>query len=364
MREPLLNLLHKGRCLLPLALSVLALDTVASAQTPLIEGKGGTLSNTSDGPVTTMDDRLIPGRALPSDAVLRRVVIPQHVYLLLRGLGSPDWSVRDKATRELATPEISDRVLLAAMLDQQLGIEQRSRLLGVLTKRVLEAPRGAVGIRMRSNIQGAVVVEAVIPGMPGERFLKRGDRIVFIEGRKVTTSEDLTSVVQSRQPGDILEFQIERRVANEDGVNRLDEEGRPLTELLDLQFPLGSIKQLDSNGNISKSSQVSKARQSLANGLRSRFGLAPLRVRTPDVVEEERSFINRPTDEHPAIQWLLLTFEQLDDGDEPLDATTRRLMERRLGSLVLEASDSRKSDVELAWLQKVIERFEALCSGG
>jgi hypothetical protein len=158
--------------------------------------------------------KLAPGIEIPHDEILRQVVIPDEVLRQVELLGSPDWAIREKATRTLYEMKVADEILLATLIDRELGIEQRSRLIASISQRITNAPRGAVGIRMRRNMGGqpGVVVEAVIAGMPGEKFLKPGDRIKSIDGLGITTSDDLTSLVQGRLPGDKLVFEVDRKV--------------------------------------------------------------------------------------------------------------------------------------------------------
>jgi hypothetical protein len=350
--------------------SVLLAATVAEAQTPLGPGSERPLTTkpsalqTDPAPVKPSGPtRLIPGQVLPDDEALRSMAVPDDVLEMVARMGASEWAVRDKATRELAKSQVSDLVLLAVMLDPALTIEQKSRLIGVLSRRILDAPRGAVGIRMRGNIQGAVVVEAVIPGMPGEDFLRAGDRITGIDGRKIATSEDLTSVVQGRRPGDVLVFEVVRRMVDEKGLNQLDADGRPLTERIKLTFPLGSVEQLDSTGNVSTSSMVTKGRTSLVQSIRSRFGLEVIDIRTPSMVAEEQSFLRRSSELHPSVQWLLVQLKLEEEGQTVFTGEVNRVLDQHQRSLLREIADPRKSEAERAWLERVLERFRALRPG-
>ena len=312
--------------------------------------------------------RLVPGQPLRPDAVLRGLTVPEEARLRIDRLGAEDWATRERATAELLTLRVPEECLLAALLDGELDLEQRARLVGVLSRRVLEAPRGAVGIRMRRNLgnEFGVVVEAVIPGMPGEKHLRPGDRIRTIDGRPIRTSDDLTTIVQGRVPGDLLRFTIERRVLDERGAIQLGPNGKPVIEQLDLEFPLGSVEELDRSGGVTVSSRVLNARTRVVDAIRERFGPRTAPLRTEAYVRIERAYVDRDVDSHPSVAWLLrqLAARDLRDPGGDLDIDVRREMDGRLSALLQEVGEAGKPRPELDWLELVVDRYLELMPEG
>lgn len=305
-------------------------------------------------------DRLLTTEELPSDATLRKVEIPEAVLESVVQLGDSKWAMRDAAERNLFEMNVGVEVFLAVLLREELGLEQRARLVSIASRRISEAPRGAVGIRMRRGvgIEAGVVVEAVIEGLPGEKFMKAGDRITGIDGIAVVTSEDLTSIVQSRIPGQQITVDVVRKLVDERGVTIVGNDGRPKTEEIRLEFPLGSVKQLDSRGGVSSSSRVLAVRARVVDAIQLRFAPRSVRLRTRAVIEQERAYENRSPDTHPSVQWLKRRLDLVDAGLDSMDDKMRRSIRENLGILVQEAGDSgARSFAERAWLQRVIARY-------
>ncbi|MDG2031004.1 MAG: PDZ domain-containing protein [Phycisphaerales bacterium] len=306
--------------------------------------------------------RLSPDVELAHDEVLRQIVIPDEVLRQVALLASPDWPTREKATRTLYEMTVADEILLATLIDPDLGIEQRSRLIASIAQRITFAPRGAVGIRMRRNMGGepGVVVEAVIPGMPGEKFLKPGDRIKSIDGLRINTSTDLTSVVQGRLPGDNLVFEVVRKVLDERGINKLDAQGAAVTASVIVEFPLGSVAQLDKSGGVSSSSRVLTSRARLVDTIRTRFGPRLQKIRTNEVVQADQAYMNRAPETHPSVAWLLQQLELIESRGGDVNIKVRTEINRRMSNLILEAQGERKSDSERKWLSRVVNRYREL----
>ena len=306
--------------------------------------------------------RLSPDVELAHDEVLRQIVIPDEVLRQVALLASPDWPTREKATRTLYEMAVADEILLATLIDPDLGIEQRSRLIASIAQRITFAPRGAVGIRMRRNMGGepGVVVEAVIPGMPGEKFLKPGDRIKSIDGLRINTSTDLTSVVQGRLPGDNLVFEVVRKVLDERGINKLDAQGAAVTASVIVEFPLGSVAQLDKSGGVSSSSRVLTSRARLVDTIRTRFGPRLQKIRTNEVVQADQAYMNRAPETHPSVAWLLQQLELIESRGGDVNIKVRTEINRRMSNLILEAQGERKSDSERKWLSRVVNRYREL----
>jgi hypothetical protein len=209
-----------------------------------------------DGNVQIIEGRSVQGRQaypddpIPPDEELASVEIEPLVLAIVERLDAPEYEEREAATRELLTMDLDDNSQLYAVLSRKrLSPEQRMRLVAAVQDRVLYASRGALGIQMQSpdglaGEQGGVVVSDLIPGLPAERVLKVGDRIIAIEGRRVADSTDLVRVVQSRRPGDEVLLAVVRPRRDEAGRIVHDANGRAASDELELRMPLGSTERL------------------------------------------------------------------------------------------------------------------------
>lgn len=55
-----------------------------------------------------------------------------------------------------------------------------------------------------------IFVLGVIKGMPSSKIVHIGDRIIKVDGRQINNSNDLISYVEQKQPGELIEVQMER----------------------------------------------------------------------------------------------------------------------------------------------------------
>ena len=143
----------------------------------------------------------------PDGKPLTEVEIDPQLRELVQRLDDPSFNAREAAVQEIIK-DADDRVQLYALLAKnELTVEQRYRLLGVLRDYLLTMPRGAVGIRMENMLPGMAVAGAgvrvaeLLPGLPAERVLEVGDRIMSIDGQPLTVTSDLQRHVQSKRPG-------------------------------------------------------------------------------------------------------------------------------------------------------------------
>lgn len=352
----------RGACAFVLVAGAISMDAAAQVQVDPGRGRrvqGGplALTNTIQAPPAARD--FLTSAQLPSDEYLRELEIPAAVLKNVVRLGDLKWEVRDAAARELFELAVADEIFLSVLLQADLDLEQRARLVSIVSRRISEAPRGAVGIRMRRGVgvEAGVVVEAVIEGMPGEKFMRAGDRITGIDGTAVVTSEDLTSIVQSRVPGQAIRVDIVRKLVDERGVTVVGNDGRPKTEEIRVEFPLGSVAQLDSRGGVSSSSRVLASRARIVDAIRIRFAPRSVRLRTAAVIEQEKAYEGRSPDTHPSVLWLQRRLELVESGLDDLDIDTRRAIRDALAVLIAEAADTGRSFAERAWLKRVINRY-------
>lgn len=301
----------------------------------------------------------------PGDEQLEAVVLEPRLRQLLESLRDPAWKVRDQATSELAANRFSNEQLLAGLRQLDLDAEQRARVLTVLSRRILEAPSGAVGIRMSSGLgeQGGVRIEAVIEGMPAAGLLKAGDLIVSIDGQAIRRSSDLTSIVQSKLPGEIITVDIKRNRIDQNGDFLLDANGQVRREDLQVFFALGSIAQLATDGgNVVRSSTVRSARARWVQTMLDRFAPDPLRVNLPETDVVQETFALRSIDDHPALVWLTSVSAAVERGVLKVDDTLLFQVTSRLRALENQVKDSQLSSAERAWIERVVLRYTRLLS--
>ena len=299
---------------------------------------------------------------LPTDDELDRVTIEPSLRELVASLRSPVWKTRNQATSELEDRRFGNQQLLAAMRQLDLDQEQRARLLAVLSRRILDAPSGAVGIRMSTGFaqQPGVRIEAVIEGMPAAGLLKAGDLIIRIDDKILMRSSDLTSIVQSKMPGDFIKVDVKRNRIDEDGEFMLDPNGQVLQEDVQVRFALGSIKQLNTDGgNVMRSSRVRSERAQRVRALIDRFASDPVLVRLSASTTDESQAITAPVGNHPAMAWISSISAAIDQGVLKVEPSLREHIDHRLGLLEMEVADPDLPPEERAWLQRVVEAYSA-----
>ncbi|MEE2681532.1 MAG: PDZ domain-containing protein [Planctomycetota bacterium] len=302
----------------------------------------------------------------PTDEVLKRLALSNRLEALVGQLGSRVWSVREQAMRTLASGAFSNEQLLAAMRQIQLDSEQQARLLTILGRRILDAPSGAIGIRMNSAIGAldGVQVEAVIEGMPAAGLLKAGDLITEIDGKPVRRSTDLTAIVQSKLPGDLITVILQRMRIDEDGEFLLEDDGRIRRERVEVSFALGSIETLESDGgNVVRSSTVRSTRARLVQELMQRFAPEAVRVTIERTEPPESEITSRSPDEHPSVIWLNSIALSLERGVLEMDPNLRLQIFNRMNALEEEASAVTPPSAQRVWLDRVIERYGEIVGG-
>ena len=191
---------------------------------------------------------------------VRTAVVPDRVLELVARLDAEDWNDREAAARALHADEASDEALLKVLDRETLTEEQRQRLMGVVTSRIRERERGAMGIRMSpiAGIAGAFIggveVTEVIEGLPAERVLKPGDIIVRIDERVIEQNADLIEHVQRMRPGQVIATKILRPHSVPEGVEGepdwIDAGNGRWLEPIDVEFALGSYANLNENRRV------------------------------------------------------------------------------------------------------------------
>ena len=151
-------------------------------------------------------------------------------------LDSEDFAVRESATEALASDGGAGEAEIVRLLGRGgLSAEQRYRLEGVMRRRFMESPRGAIGISFEMDERNPTQIGKVHKGFPcGDAGLLRPkDVIVSVEGHALGSGRStgrtaLLLETCSRDPGEILRMRIRRSV---DGVGERE---------IEVDVPLGS----------------------------------------------------------------------------------------------------------------------------
>ncbi len=251
---------------------VMAASLVAAASGQVSAGQPGAAPAAGDG------DEAAGGRirAVSADRAVETV---EH---LLEQLDDPSYEARQEASARL-----SDRAFSIEQIKQRLrrdlSPEQRHRLLAVYSQRVLNSPRGALGIQMPAAQRAApgqpveVIVGNLLPGLPAERVLKRGDRIDRIDGVPLLDSNDLITQIQNRRPGDEVVLTVRRLRRDDEGIPVVDEALQQVYEELTVRVALCSADLLDQfqAGSPRSPNIVQQARQKQVADAHTEFAARP-----------------------------------------------------------------------------------------
>ena len=199
--------------------------------------------------------RVVEPLAFPTRQELASVDVTAQVMALVARLDHPCYREREAATQALQDGRDNRRQLYAVLAREALSAEQRHRLLAVVRQRLLNTPRGALGIRMLfeqpdANQPGGSVIMDLLPDLPAERVLQRGDRITHVDGNPLNAPNDLIRRVQARRPGDEVQLVVNRVRRDGDGRPLLNEARQPQYEVLAIDIVLASAELLrDGAGN-------------------------------------------------------------------------------------------------------------------
>lgn len=239
--------------------------------------------------------RLRLASGIPIEAPLdlkavRTAAVPSEILDLVAELASDGFQDRIDAMLALRSHPAPD-VCLMSVLDANDGLleEQRLRLLSAIEWRILNRPRGAVGIRMMPfdvGIQPAgIEVQEVIAGLPAERVLRVGDVLIQLDDRPVIQNQDLILHVQQMRPGEKISVDLLRPVVlpQNDQVPAHFVEGEQgrLFEPIKVELTLGSYEQLGDDRGV-QNAETSR-RQIYVDQVRACWGDSPGRqiVRSP-----------------------------------------------------------------------------------
>ena len=293
-----------------------------------------------------------------SPARMNGVVADPAVTALVRDLGATDFAQRDAATTALRDAKVSDEQIWIHLLSTPGGLsyEAHARLLDIGYTRIKDAPRGALGIQMapRMGEIDGVTVTALIPNMPAQKVLRPGDRIVELDGKPIQVSQQLSTIVQTKRPGERIALVVMR--GQRDAVGRVvgGPDGRPVETRHELEIEVGSRADLEKFGDGGMDSPIFDAGRDRMSELLLETFPAPVRMIRMERVPGELIAV----DSHPDIIQLQAQLARPDGLG--LGAGVRSVLRARLDSLEASARAPGLTDNERAWFQAVAERYREL----
>ncbi len=273
-------------------------------------------------------------------------------------LGSEEPARREAATTALLDQSLPDEQvwLQLARPPEPLGAEAHARLIEVCRSRIIDAPRGALGIQMagRFGDENGVTVTALIPNMPARKVLRAGDRIVALDGRPVRNSNELSGIVQVKRPGQRIKVTVMRGERDELGRVRGGPDGKPVETRLELEMDVGSRSDLERFGDQGLDfARPVDTRERLVQQLVSSFP-GPVRRVDPSWLQGEPMEV----DSHPAVAQLR---ESLARADALPQVALWKAQVEHLRGLARSPS---LSDPERAYFKAVADRMEQLIAEG
>lgn len=308
---------------------------------------------------------------IPERSELERVQPDPALLDLVDRLGSPEYAVRAGATASLLEGEPPIDALVAVLDRAQLDDEQRHRVIQVVRERLINTPRGALGITMRwhqvdPTQPGEVEIIALLPDLPAERVLNVGDRITHIEGRPLFRQDDVIRRVQSRRPGDRVLMRVRAPRRDEAGHALLDADGETVFDERQVDLELGSAELLvdpETGRPGQPPSSVQRDRLNDAATVVRIWGPTPPRTA---IAGEASTPLRRDgaaetlVEQHPLVTTIRNQRRMIEDGRVAISPSLRDFWERQLQALIDQADQPGLTWEERAYLSRVAERFAEL----
>ena len=218
--------------------------------------------------------------SFPSREELASVPIDDELVSIVDRLDHPVYLEREAATLTLLKTQCPRRQLYALLARKPLSDEQRHRLLSVVGMQLLAIPRGALGIRFNppaADQPGEVVISDVVPGLPAERVLQRGDRITHVDGVPLRARNALVWEVQSKRPGESVELVVRRPRVDDEGEPVRGDDEVPLYDTLTVDIVLAPAELLNkfNTAQRQQKTDVERAREAEVLWAASLFGPRP-----------------------------------------------------------------------------------------
>jgi hypothetical protein len=294
------------------------------------------------------------------DASLALLTADPRMEALVRGLDASSFDERRASTEALLDRSIPDAQVWLRLSRGGLSTEAHRRLLWIGQSRIMNAPRGALGIQMagRFGDVDGVTVTALIPNMPARKVLQPGDRIVAIDGQSISVSQQLTNIVQLKRPGETIRLTVMRGERDAEGRVVGGPDGRPLEHRLEVDMEVGSYDDLSRFGDPGMASTlVDTGRERQAERLAAAFPVPREALALERLPGEEIG-----VDSHPDIAQLRAQLARPGGlGDAP---AVRAILQARLSSLEAAARIPGLDPEERAWFQAVADRYRELIPEG
>ncbi len=215
---------------------------------------------------------------------------PEEDPALLADLASPEWAVREAASRRLRDSRTLDPSIVRSAEFRSLPLEARFRVLDACYDAFVAAPLGALGVRHEPAPAGepGIVLRDVIPGFDAATKLRPQDVVLSIDGLPMDDPRALARAVQRRRPGEAVVVEFQRPVRDGDRIVR-DADNRvtfgPRTRI---EVTLGSFQSLpqDDWSSVRQASSVPiERRQAWVEAL-SEAGARPRGLDLPEAARE------------------------------------------------------------------------------
>jgi hypothetical protein len=309
---------------------------------------------------------------LPTSDDLRSIPIDPVLFDLVRQLDDPSYDRRQAAMAALIASEAPNAQFYAILDRSRLSQEQRHRLLLVSRERLLNRPRGALGISMQwipapDEASGEVRIINLLPGLPAEEVLELGDRIVQVDGQPLRGNQSLVNHVQKRNPGDRVSLTVRRPRRDERGNPVNGPDNQPVYDVHEIDLVLGSTDLLRDPLRPDmprEQSQVEQERAEEARQVEDRWGVEAVTVEVRGRAGAELtvpvSIAVEDLDEHSAIRDLMMDLQRLAMSEAEPTPAMRLTWARQIQALRARVNDPDLTPGEQEWLRRVAERYAEL----
>lgn len=289
---------------------------------------------------------------------------------VIEQLGHPSFVERQAASAQLRDiVDYNIASLYSYLENPELSAEQRYRVLAVAADKLINRPRGALGISMAQQgraLRQPVKIASLIDGMPASRVLKVGDCIRRIDATAIQSSEDLRGFVQSKLPGDVVLVTVDRPKVDDGGARLFDENEKMIYETVQVEMELGSVEQLDQNGtgNVNVAGVMENVLERVAR-TNERYGPVPV-----DIVISNREDLHAAivgltagsteVDQHPIIKRLLDDVRRIQLGGEEITNADHQRWQGWQTQLARQVTSTQTTPEQRDFLMNVIKRFNSL----
>ncbi len=302
---------------------------------------------------------------------LQNVSVDGDILEAVRLLDADDFAVREQAMAQLLKAADRRIQLYALLAVGMLSPEQRYRLLAIVRHQLLNAPRGAIGVEMEPPMfaQGGPIeirIVDLIAGLPAERVLQVGDRIIAIDGNPLFAQDDLQSRIQAKKPGDPINITVKRPKVDDNGRVIKDADGEVEVAVMTFELQLGPAELLEKRnrqrGLNVRGNRIDNARRMEAEAITYAYAPKPRPIRikggTAQLTQEDE------IDQTADIVNLRLQQEMLIDGNPEQLRVMQEIWRRQLADLLERSQEPGLTDEKRDHLRRVAERFMQVMNAG